>query len=1524
MIDKIIELSLKNKVLVGLFIVALMAVGVYSLTKLPVDAVPDITNNQVQVISISPTLAVQEVERFITTPIEVSVANIPDVIELRSISRLGLSVVTIVFKDEVDIYKARQLVGERLKEAEDQIPEGLGKPELAPVSSGLGEIYQYTLHKAPGFEKKYSAMDLRTIQDWIVRREMLGTEGVADVNSYGGFLKQYEVAINPEKIRSLNISITEIIEALQKNNENTGGAYIDKKPNAYFIRGIGLAASIDDINKIVVKNTREGLPLLIRDVATVRNGNAPRYGAFVADTTGEAVGGVVMMLKGANASQVIRNVKKRIEVIQKGLPEGITIKPYLDRTDLVSRAIHTVSENLLVGGLIVIFVLVLLLGNLRAGLIVASVIPLSMLFALSLMNLFGVSGNLMSLGAIDFGLIVDGAVIIVESVVHRITMSKTHHTGIARLTAQQMDGEVLSSARRMMGSATFGQIIILIVYLPILSLVGIEGKMFRPMAEVVSFAIIGAIILSLTWVPVASALFLSKSTIHKVTFSDRLMTRIQRGFHPILDFSLRKKGLIVGLSILLLLSAVLVFMRLGGEFIPDLEEGDLAAGIITLQGSSLSNTIETVEKANKILIANFPEVKQAICKIGAGEIPTDPTPMETGDYIISMKPKSEWTSAKTREEMMLKMEEKLSVLAGVKFEFQQPIQMRFNELMTGSKQDVAVKIFGDNLDLLASNADKVDQVIKQIKGIEDINVEKVTGLPQIQIAYNRDRIAQYGLNISEINRVLRTAFAGTTAGVIFEEEKRFDLVVRLEDEFRKNLDNVKNIFIPLPSGGQISLDQVASIEIKEGPAQISREDTKRRITIGFNVRGRDVQSVVAEVQKKIEKSLRLPAGYYITYGGQFENLVAAKERLAVAVPVALLLIFVLLFFTFHSVRQSLLIYSAVPLAAVGGVFALWIRSMHFSISAGVGFIALFGVAVLNGIVLIAEFNRLEKEENIKDPEERVRKGLHTRLRPVIITAAVASLGFLPMALSSSAGAEVQKPLATVVIGGLMTSTLLTLLVLPVLYIIFSRKRRDDDDVTEDEATLSESEKERGKGGFISPILLVLIMVGLAGGVFSEKALAQQRYIQPVDHPRVLTLQQAIQQVNDSSNLIKSAAYQVEIQRVLKRTAWDIEKTAIDFEYGHLNSAQKDDNISISQSFSFPTVYANQSKLARASVKSSELGLAVTKNEVIHAVKMTYNQLIFLYSRHRLLCYQDSILTAFTLAATKREAAGETNLLEKITAESQRDEVRNSIRQNRADIETTTIVLQHILNCKQPVRIADTILTRNSFSPLGVDYRLKNAAFYGMDQNKSWLEATKKDTANQAISLQTALLNNPSLALEQHKVEVAAIETKLERSKLMPDLKVGYFNQSIKGEQNENGVIRTLTASDRFTGVQAGIAIPLWFGPQAARIKAASLNKLKAQTDAEAARQELITQLARAKSEYQKDESSLNYYEQSANPQASLIISQATASYKAGALDYSDYIQSLNRAIQIKVNYLEVLHHYNQSIITIETILGKNN
>src|SRR5674476_1013925 len=639
MISKIITFSIKNKFIIGLFVIALIGWGTYSLSRLPIDAIPDITNNQVQVISLAPSLAIQEVESFITAPIEVAVANIPDITELRSISRLGLSVITVVFEDDVDIYWARQQLSERLKEAEEAIPSGLAQISLAPISTGLGEIYQYRLAVKKGHEKEFNPMELRTLQDWVVRREMLGTTGVADINSYGGFVKQYEIAVNPERLRGMNLTLTNIFTALEKNNENTGSAYIDKKPNAYFIRGIGLIKTIEDIEKIVVRTNSSGIPVLIRDVARVQFGNATRYGAFVVDTT-EAVGGVVMMLKGANGHQVIENVETRIATIQKSLPDGVKIEPFLNRSDLVSRAIGTVSRNLLEGALIVIFILVLMLGNMRAGLIVASVIPLSMLFAVSMMNLFGVSGNLMSLGAIDFGLIVDGAVIIVESVVHRISMSKHHHPGVIRLNQEQMDENVIDSAKRMMSSATFGQIIILIVYLPIMALVGIEGKMFRPMAQVVVFALVGAAILSLTYVPMASALFLSKKTEHK-------------GFSPMIAFALRRKLLVSASAILLFVFSLFLFTRLGGEFIPQLEEGDLAAGVMTLQGGSLTNTIEKVIMANKILLENFPEVKHAVCKIGAGEIPTDPTPMETGDYIITLKDKSEWVSAATRARSLL-------------------------------------------------------------------------------------------------------------------------------------------------------------------------------------------------------------------------------------------------------------------------------------------------------------------------------------------------------------------------------------------------------------------------------------------------------------------------------------------------------------------------------------------------------------------------------------------------------------------------------------------------------------------------------------------------------------------------------------------------------------------------------------------------------------------------------------------------------------------------------------------------------
>jgi cobalt-zinc-cadmium resistance protein CzcA len=1457
MIERIIHFSIKQKFIVGLFVVALICWGSYSLSRLPIDAIPDITNNQVQIISLAPSLAVQEVESFITAPIEVAVASIPDIIELRSISRLGLSVVTIVFKDDVDVYWARQQLNERLKEAEEAIPAGLAKIELAPISSGLGEIFQYRLAVDKGLEKKYNPMELRTLQDWVVRREMLGTPGVADINSYGGFVKQYEIAVNPERLRGMNLTLTDIFAALEKNNENTGSAYIDKAPNAYFIRGIGLVKTLDDIEKIVVKTNNSGIPILVRDIATVQYGSATRYGAFVVDTT-EAVGGVVMMLKGANAHEVIDNVETRISSIQKSLPSGVKIEPFLNRSDLVGRAIGTVSRNLLEGALIVIFILVLMLGNFRAGLIVASVIPLSMLFAISLMNLFGVSGNLMSLGAIDFGLIVDGAVIIVESVVHRIFMSKKHHIGTEKLTQEQMDENVFDSARRMMSSATFGQVIILIVYLPIMALVGIEGKMFRPMAQVVVFALVGAAILSLTYVPMASALFLSKKTEHKRSISDKLMDGIYKVFNPMINFALKFKRTVSVSAIGLFLFSILLFTRLGGEFIPQLEEGDLAAGVMTLQGGSLSHTIEMVEKANKILLDNFPEIKHAVCKIGAGEIPTDPTPMETGDYIITLKDKSEWTSAETREELVAKMEEALIPLAGVKFEFQQPIAMRFNELMSGSKQDVAIKIYGDDLNTLAQKASEVERIIQKIDGVEDINVEKVTGLSQVQVDYNRDRLAQYGLSVEDVNRVLRAAFAGSQAGVVFDEEKRFGLVVRLDKDYRQSLDDVKNLSVALPGGGQIPFEQVADISIKSGPAQVSREDTKRRITVGFNVRTRDVQSVIKDVSREIDSKVKFPPAYYVAYGGQFKNFEAAKDRLLIAVPVALLLIFVLLYFTFHSVRQSLLIFTAVPMSAIGGVFALWMRGMNFSISAGVGFIALFGVAVLNGIVLIAEFNRLEKE-GITDIYERIRKGLHSRLRPVIMTAAVASLGFLPMALSNSAGAEVQKPLATVVIGGLITATILTLIILPIFYIYFSGKRK------------------RVSGKNIATILVIVALFGAN----QAKAQAQEK--------KTINLKEAIQMALDSNLTVRSSGYSLEVQKALKGAAWDFGKTNIDGQFGQFNSYTKDNSFTLSQTIAFPSVYANQHNLAKANVKSSEWQLKTSQLETATQVKQIYWQLAYLYSKEKLQNYQDSLYSGFMKAAELRAKVGETNKLEMITARSQSMEIKNQLQQIQADKSILARQLQTLMNTKNQFIPADTVLKQIDF---------------------------------QQISTENSLAKNPSLGYADQQVVVSHIEKQLEVSRALPDFSVGYFSLTMKGEQEVNGVARSFGPGDRFNGIQAGIAIPLWYSPFAAKIKAAKLREQVASTDAEQYSKTLESNYQSLIDQYLKYLKSIAYYEKQAIPEAKLIISQATQSYKAGALDYLDYVISLARALTIRQNYLDELNNCNQTVINLEFLSGK--
>ncbi|CDN74924.1 efflux RND transporter permease subunit [Elizabethkingia anophelis] len=1036
MLNKIIEFSIKNKLIIGLMTLALVIYGVIELRKLPIDAVPDITDNQVQIITTSPSLGAPDVERFITFPIEQVSRNIVGVKQIRSFSRFGLSVITIVFNEDTNVYLARQQVAERLQQVSQDIPKEIGVPAMAPITTGLGEIYQYVVRPKKGYEHRYSAMDLRTIQDWIVRRQLLGVEGVADVASFGGDLKQYEIAIKPAQLKAVGVTMQQLFTAVENNNQNAGGAYIEKGPNALFIRTEGLAKNISDIENIVVKNLPDGTPILVKNIAEVKLGKAIKYGAMTYNGKGEVAGAVVMMMKGGNSNQVIDKIKTRVEEIQQTLPEGVKIEAFLDRTKMVDNAIGTVSKNLIEGALIVVFVLVLFLGNFRAGFIVASVIPLAMLFAIIMMNIFGVSGNLMSLGALDFGLIVDGAVIIVEAVLHRLHSIKGKEG--ERISSEQMNKEVKTSAGKMMNSAVFGQVIILIVYLPILSLQGIEGKMFKPMAQTVAFALIGAFILSLTYIPMMSSVFLSRKIQTKPTFSDRMIEKLVAFYDRSLAKVLKSSKIVMTVVFLLFALAVFILSKLGGEFIPSLPEGDFAVETRILPGSSLKTSTEVVLKSQQVLMSKFPEIKKIVGKTGSSEIPTDPMPLDASDMMIILKDRKEWTSADNYNDLADKMQKELQKnMVGVTYSFQYPVAMRFNELMTGARQDVVCKIFGENLDTLKVYSEKLAAVVNKVNGAQNIYVEPVSGLSQIVINYNRSALAQYGLNVSDVNNVVNAAFAGKVTGAVFEGEKKFDMVVRMDSEERRKLEDVQNLLLTTSSGTDIPLKSVADVDIKESVNQIQRENAARRIIVGFNVRNRDIQSTVNDLQNRVNSELKLPAGYSITYGGNFENLQEAKARLGIAVPVSLLLILLMLYFAFRSVKYGLIIFTAIPLSAVGGVFALWLRGMDFSISAGIGFIALFGVAVLNGIVLIAEFNRQKTQK--EDLRDVVLTGGKNRLRPVLMTATVASLGFLPMALSNGEGAEVQRPLATVVIGGLILATFLTLYVLPILYIFFEKK-----------------------------------------------------------------------------------------------------------------------------------------------------------------------------------------------------------------------------------------------------------------------------------------------------------------------------------------------------------------------------------------------------------------------------------------------------------------------------------------------------
>ncbi|MFL1010839.1 CusA/CzcA family heavy metal efflux RND transporter [Flavisericum labens] len=1281
MLETIIKFSLKNKLIIILFTLFVIGFGIFSLTQIPIGAVPDITNNQVQVITTSRNLSTQDVEQFITYPVELEMANLPGVEEIRSVSKFGLSVVTIVFEDKMGTYLPRQLIAEKIKSASEKIPVGFGSPEMGPITTGLGEIYQYILDVKPEFKNRYSATELRTIQDWIVKRQLSGIPGVVEVNTWGGYLKQYEVAINPQKLKAMNISYMDIFNALEKNNSVAGGGYIEKTNKAFFIRGEGLVTSLKDIENIVIKN--EGLPIYIKNVAKVGFGSATRFGAITGNGEGEKVLGQVMMLKDGNSKEVIDAVKERVASIQGSLPEGVYINGFLERSELIGKTTFTVAENLILGSLIVIFVVVLLLGNIRSGLVVASVIPLCLMFAISLMNIFGIDANLMSLGAIDFGIIIDGAVIIVEFIAFRIT-SQSAKIETLSLSEQQSHINTITqkSASKMMNSAIFGQLIILIVFIPILSLSGVEGKMFKPMALTFSFALLGAMIFCLTYVPVISSMFLKPSRQTEKNVSVRLMRFLSKVYKPSIHWALGNKKLVVGLAGGLLAISIWIFTSMGGEFVPTLDEGDFVIQPVLKTGTSLGKTIEITTKIEKTLLDNFPEVDQVVSRIGAAEVPTDPMSMEESDVIIKLKPKDEWVSAESKDELADKFKEALEIIPGMEVEFTQPIEMRFNELITGVRADVAIKIFGEDLSVLANIANEIKSLIQDVEGASDIIVEKVEGLPQMSVNFNRAKIARYGLNISDVNQLISMGFAGTTVGNIFEGEKRFDMVVRLDEQNRKNIENLKNLYVDTHHGIKIPLSELADVEYTTGPAKISRDDTRRRIVVGINVRNRDLQSVVDDVRKIIESKIKLPVGYSITYGGQFENLESAKARLMIAVPVALILIFILLHFAFGSIKEALMVYSAIPLSAVGGVFFLWFRDMPFSISAGVGFIALFGIAVLNGIVLIEHFKDL-KEEGITNIEERIKRGTTERLRPVLLTAAAAALGFLPMAISTNAGAEVQRPLATVVIGGLVSATILTLIVLPILYAWFEEKK----------------EIKMNKKTIVSIVIILL----------SFNINAQKK---------PLTIYETMNLAIENNAGLKVSLLKTAESRALIGSAFNFDKTSVYYSYDENNLAVNNAPLKVfgvSQDFKFPTRYFVDKKVNKAKYRLQNAKHNITLENLKRDVHAAYYHLVFSKNKAKTYQFLDSLYTNFVTAAQRRFELGETNYLEMLSAKSKQKQLETSFKQSQQEVTLATEHLKAIVQTDSLI-IVDEPLKKLELETISIE---NNSGLSFYENSKSY-------------------------------------------------------------------------------------------------------------------------------------------------------------------------------------------------------------
>ncbi len=1435
MMEKIIDFSIRNKLIVILITLTIAVFGIFAVLNIPVGSVPDITNNQVQVITTSGNLSTQEIEQFITAPVEMEMANLPGVKEIRSVSKFGISLVTIVFDDNMGTYLPRQLISEKLKVVSSNIPAAYGAPEMGPITTGLGEIYQYIIDVKPGYENKYNPMELRTIQDWTIRRRLSGINGVVEINSWGGYLKQYEVAVEPFRLKSMGITLMDIFNALETNNDISGGAYIEKTNQSYFIRGDGQIRSLDEIENIVVSNN-SGTPILIRDIAKVQYGYANRFGAITANGKGETVLGQIMMLKNANSKKVINEVKQRVDEIQKSLPEGIFINPILERSELISETSFTIVENLILGAIIVIITVFLLLGSIRSALVISSMIPLALLFTISMMYIFGIDANLMSLGALDFGIIIDGAVIIVEYIALRIMVQKEEisvNTGDDRKAL--MDKISYEGSSKMMKSAIFGQIIILIVFIPILSLSGVEGKMFRPMALAFSFAIIGAMFMGLTWLPVASALFLKPRKNGDKNISDWIMRIAYNSYLPVIRWSCNHKRIVLGTAIISLAFTGFIFSRIGGEFVPTLDEGDFVIQPILKTGTSLSKTIEMTTKMENILIDSFPnEVEQIVSRIGAAEVPTDPMSMEEIDMIIKLEPKEKWIAAKNKEELADKFKKSLSVIPGIEYEFTQPIEMRFNELITGVRSDIAIKIFGEDLDYINQKAVEIKNLILEVPGASDIILEKTSGLPQIKISYNREKIAYYSLNISTLNTYLSAAFGGKISGIVFEGEKRFDMVMRFNQQNRTDIEDIRQLQVPVSEGIQLPLHELAKIEYTDGPAKISRENTHRRVVVSVNVRNRDLQSVVFDIQNKIDKNIKLAPGNFLSFGGQFENLKNATNRLMLAVPIALLLIFVFLHFAFKSIKDAIMIYIAIPLATVGGVLLLWLRGMPFSVSAGVGFIALFGIAVLNGIVLIEHLKEIQHQG--LSMRELIMKGTKERLRPVMLTAGAAAMGFLPMAISTGAGAEVQRPLATVVIGGLITSTMLTMIAIPLLFEIFNN-------VTG--VKFFPLRFIRSK----NTMVILFLLIPFTYGKSQDNALSLDNVVE-------IALQ----------NNKEIAAYRLKIDqsRLIEKSAYAFDKTTFAYGTDQNNIAGNGYPLKVwgvTQNFRFPTYYTADNKTKKLETSISEIEMNIKKNELIREISIAYIQYQTLQNKIRIYNTLDSLYNLLLLNSEIRYDKGDLSHLDLLNMKAKKDQADLLIKSIENDINKVYFKLKMLMGYADDFIIHATLEVLPEISIVN-------------DSIPDYLLFT--------------LINNYSEARVQ-----------IEKRSLLPDFSANYFWGT-----------NWFPDAGYYQGFEVGMAVPLLFGGQKAKINAAKIGHKSQLLFSENEKNALDNQRNEIIKDRLKYKQLIDYYNESAKPLSDEILRTSVKSFEKGEIDFFQFINSYETAINIQIGAIENIFQYN--------------